>query len=222
MFNMIACWSIGCAPALINTHLVGPALLNCLKVAKSKIFIVDQDAECRQRVEEVRSEIEEMGLRIIILDAETKAQMSRLAAYRPDDSYRNGVTGRFPILLLYTSGTTGFPKACAFPTQAAYAQGMSKQRTTGLRPGDVWYDCMPLYHATGCVIAISCITSGIQIAIGKKFSVSNFWKDIHDSEANAFVYVGETARYLLAAPPSPLDKTHKLKAMYGNGKLSKV
>lgn len=59
--------------------------------------------------------------------------------------------------------------------------------------------------------------TGTTLAIGRKFSVRNFWRDIHDSNANAFVYVGETARYLLNAPPSPLDKDHKLKAMYGNG-----
>jgi acyl-CoA synthetase (AMP-forming)/AMP-acid ligase II len=59
--------------------------------------------------------------------------------------------------------------------------------------------------------------SGVRLAIGRKFSTSRFWHDIHDSNANGFVYVGETARYLLAAPPSPLDKDHKLKAMFGNG-----
>lgn len=59
--------------------------------------------------------------------------------------------------------------------------------------------------------------TGLTLAIGRKFSVRNFWKDIHDSSASAFVYVGETVRYLLAAPASPLDRAHHLKAMYGNG-----
>ena len=79
------------------------------------------------------------------------------------------------------------------------------------------YDCMPLYHGTGCTTAVGCAVSGVTLAIGRKFSVRNFWPDIHDSGAAAFVYVGETARYLLAAPPSSLDKGHKLKAMFGNG-----
>lgn len=218
MFNLIGSWSIGCAPALINTNLAGAALVHCLKVAKCKLFIVDEDSDCQRRVEEVRSQIEELGMRIVILDAETKATISGLEASRLENSYRKDVAAGSPLFLIYTSGTTGMPKACAFPTAAGYTLGTSRQRTTGLRPGDVWYDPMPLYHATGCVIAVACITSGLQVAIGRKFSVSNFWKDVHDSNANAFVYVGETARYLLAAPPSALDKNHKLKAMYGNGK----
>lgn len=217
MFNMIGCWAVGCAPALINTHLAGDALVNCLSITKSNLFIVDDDADCQRRIEEVRSRIEDLGMRIVVLDAETKARILQLEGPRPDDVYRKGVTPGFPTFLFYTSGTTGLPKACALPTAASYYKGFSMQRTMDLRPGDVFYDCMPLYHGTGCVSAISSLTSGIRLAIGKKFSVSNFWKDIHDSNANAFVYVGETARYLLAAPPSPLDKTHKLKAMYGNG-----
>lgn len=59
--------------------------------------------------------------------------------------------------------------------------------------------------------------SGISLAIGKGFSVRNFWKDVRDSEATGIVYVGETARYLLAAEPSPMDKQHKVRLMYGNG-----
>ncbi len=59
--------------------------------------------------------------------------------------------------------------------------------------------------------------SGVSLAIGKGFSVRNFWRDVHDSESTIFVYVGETARYLLAAPSSPLDKGHKVRCMWGNG-----
>ncbi|KAH7028589.1 hypothetical protein B0J12DRAFT_683110 [Macrophomina phaseolina] len=76
---------------------------------------------------------------------------------------------------------------------------------------------MPLYHGTGHTVAVSCLTTGVTLCIGRKFSTSNFWKDVRDSDATAFVYVGETARYLLAAPPSPLDKQHRVKLMFGNG-----
>jgi acyl-CoA synthetase (AMP-forming)/AMP-acid ligase II len=79
------------------------------------------------------------------------------------------------------------------------------------------YDCMPLYHGTGIVIAATCMIEGITLCVGKRFSVSKFWDDIRDSNATAFVYVGETARYLLAAPESPRDKDHKVRVIFGNG-----
>jgi len=83
--------------------------------------------------------------------------------------------------------------------------------------GDRWYGCMPYYHGTGGITALLCMVSGVSFAVGKRFSVTNFWKDVHDSEATFFVYVGETARYLLAAPPTPYDKDHKIRCIYGNG-----
>jgi acyl-CoA synthetase (AMP-forming)/AMP-acid ligase II len=62
------------------------------------------------------------------------------------------------------------------------------------------------------------LSSGISIAIAPKFSVSTFWDDIHDSESTIFVYVGEAARYLLMAPPHPLERNHpRLRGMFGNG-----
>jgi acyl-CoA synthetase (AMP-forming)/AMP-acid ligase II len=76
---------------------------------------------------------------------------------------------------------------------------------------------MPLYHGTGGYLAVVMLMSGITLCIGKRFSTSKFWKDVHDSRATWITYVGETARYLLAAPPSPLDKDHHVRGMYGNG-----
>lgn len=76
---------------------------------------------------------------------------------------------------------------------------------------------MPLYHGTGGMCSTSALLSGTTLCLGKKFSVSKFWSEIRDSKATWFTYVGETARYLLAAPPSPLDKQHNIRAIYGNG-----
>jgi acyl-CoA synthetase (AMP-forming)/AMP-acid ligase II len=76
---------------------------------------------------------------------------------------------------------------------------------------------MPLYHGTGLTTAVSCMMSGVTLCIGKKFSTSRFWTDIRDSKSTAFVYVGETARYLLANPPSELDRKHAVRVMFGNG-----
>lgn len=79
------------------------------------------------------------------------------------------------------------------------------------------YDCMPLYHGTGNTVLVGGLTAGVTICIGRKFSVSKFWDDIHDSGATTFVYVGETARYLLNGPPHPHERDHKVKSVWGNG-----
>ena len=76
---------------------------------------------------------------------------------------------------------------------------------------------MPMYHGTGAILTMKHLIAGVSVAIGRKFSVRNFWKDIRDSEATFFIYVGEAARYLLNAPPDPCERDHKLRCCYGNG-----
>lgn len=66
-------------------------------------------------------------------------------------------------------------------------------------------------------MAVTCMMTGLTLCIGKRFSTSRFWGEVRDSRATWITYVGETARYLLAAPPSELDKAHNVRAMYGNG-----
>jgi acyl-CoA synthetase (AMP-forming)/AMP-acid ligase II len=83
--------------------------------------------------------------------------------------------------------------------------------------GDRWYSCMPLYHCTAAICVGTALSLGVSVALAPKFSVPNFWTEICDSDATYFFYVGETARYLLAPPPSTQDKNHRVKAMYGNG-----
>lgn len=82
---------------------------------------------------------------------------------------------------------------------------------------DQWYNSMPLYHGTGAITSMTGLLGGVSLALAPRFSVSNFWPDIHASGSTFFIYVGETARYLLNAPPHPLERSHKLRCGYGNG-----
>lgn len=84
---------------------------------------------------------------------------------------------------------------------------------------------MPLYHSSAAVLGL-CSTLGIgsTIIIGHKFSTKTFWKEVRESNATMIQYVGETCRYLLAAPPqidpvtgANLDKQHNVRLAFGNG-----
>lgn len=146
LHNILGSWAIGCAPAMINYHLAGDGLVHCLKIANSKVLIVDEDEGCQQRIQEVRAKLDELDIRVIVLDAKTKMAIRARKPQRPNNSYRDGVVFETPIFLFYTSGTTGMPKACAFQTGRAIVLTFPRLRSTTLKPGDVWYDCMPFYH----------------------------------------------------------------------------
>lgn len=88
---------------MINYNLGGDALIHCLKVGGAKVLIVDEDDQCRARIEEVRDRIEnEVGMTIYILDSGLKNQIASFPVTRPDDSYRKGIKATSPMCLLYT------------------------------------------------------------------------------------------------------------------------
>jgi acyl-CoA synthetase (AMP-forming)/AMP-acid ligase II len=77
---------------------------------------------------------------------------------------------------------------------------------------------MPLYHSSASILgACNVLAAGATISLGKKFSTKTFWSDCISSKATIIQYVGETCRYLLAAPPSPLDKENSVRMAFGNG-----
>ncbi|KAL1970232.1 hypothetical protein VTN77DRAFT_5392 [Rasamsonia byssochlamydoides] len=216
-------WSIGCAPAAINYNLAGDALVHCLKISGVQFVLADEDADCRGRIEASRSIIEEqLGMKILLLDSTFLDHIASFPPTPPDEKYRLNVPGDLPAMLIYTSGTTGMPKGCPF-TMARFYQtifirrGCPLDTNTAITNNDRWYNCMPLYHGTGGILTMICLVTGVPIAIGRRFSVRNFWHDIRDSNSTWFVYVGETVRYLLNAPPSPQDRDHRVRGIYGNG-----
>ena len=215
---MFATLCIGAGPAMINYNLEGKALMHCLDVCNSKLFIVDEDADCQRRISGSREEIEGAGAKIVTLDAALQKKITSRPVVVPGDELRNGMTGEWPYALIYTSGTTGLPKGCPFLTSRMHLAGVHLEPPFGSKKGvDCWYVPMPLYHGTGLITASASLMSGVGLAIAPKFSVSNFWPDVYDSRSTLFIYVGETARYLLAAPLHPLERKHRLRCIYGNG-----
>ncbi|RWA08639.1 hypothetical protein EKO27_g6465 [Xylaria grammica] len=216
-------WAIGAAPALINHNLSQQALLHCLGIAGSRLVFADGPDGLLERLDAVEDSLSASEVRIIKL-ASVRDEIAALPTTRPPDDLRAEVTPTSAFGLFYTSGTTGLPKACIVPAIAGFMHGASREcgyayvTPTGdkARP-ERYYDCMPLYHGTGGISGMTQLVTGQTLCLAPKFSTSRFWDDVRASRATWFVYVGETLRYLLAAPPSPLDKAHSVRGIYGNG-----
>jgi fatty-acyl-CoA synthase len=134
------------------------------------------------------------------------------AAERPD------ITIEDKALFIFTSGTTGLPKAANinhFRLMLA-AHGFAGVMNTG--PDDVMYDCLPMYHTSGGVLATGAVlVGGGKVFIREKFSAREFWDDVAREGCTLFMYIGELCRYLANSPPHPLERTHRLRLCCGNG-----
>src|SRR5581483_7350034 len=86
------------------------------------------------------------------------------------------------------------------------------------RPADRMYDCLPLYHSVGGIVATGAVlVRGGTVVLREKFSASEFWQDLAQERCTLFQYIGELCRYLLAQPPDPNETQHALRLCCGNG-----
>lgn len=115
----------------------------------------------------------------------------------------------------YTSGTTGKSKGVVAP----HLQGLVMARETAqafeLTPRDRLYTCMPLFHGmaqvTTCAAAFY---AGAAVILSPRFSVTHLWDEVRKSGATQFNALGSMLHMLLSAPPSPLDREHKVTRVF--------
>jgi fatty-acyl-CoA synthase len=228
--DFIAAWlgmfKAGAAVALINTNLTGEALAHSIAIAGAGHAIVGDEMKA---VFEGAVPYLEKVPRLWCQgsaeqpDGDLDTALSAQPNTDPGLAARGGLTAKDRAFFIYTSGTTGLPKAANFSHMRMLF--MMTGFFAALRPNasDRIYDPLPLYHSTGGVCAVGlAFFSGGALIIKRRFSVHEFWPDIHAKGATMFQYVGELCRYLLNAPPSPLDHGHKIRAITGNGLSSAI
>ena len=127
------------------------------------------------------------------------------------------VDGSTLFLLLFTSGTSGAPKACLC-TQGRLA-GMSGvlAEMLPLTADDVCYQSMPLFHSNALITGWTpCLAVGATGVLRRKFSASGFLPDLRVHGVTYFNYVGKPLSYILATPERPDDADNTLRVAFGN------
>jgi acyl-CoA synthetase (AMP-forming)/AMP-acid ligase II len=228
---VLAIWSLGAIPALINYNLVGDGFVHSIKAATARLLITEPEIEAKTLTPETLSTVTAPNFRnntfpleIATLSDDLQKSLAYFPPYRAPDAVRAGVTARDPSVVIYTSGTTGLPKAALVAwqrlvvTSHAIHGWMSLQNVTKSNP-DRYYSAMPLYHSSAFQLNFhTCLIGATTSIISRKFSASAFWDEVTASNATAIQYVGETLRYLLAAKPRPDDRTrHNVRLAFGNG-----
>ena len=119
---------------------------------------------------------------------------------------------------MFTSGTTGLPKAARITHSRLQRIMYGFSAAMNVQPGDRMYQCLPMYHSNGGILAPGAVLSaGGSCFIRERFSAKEFWGEIAARQCTLFTYIGELCRYLLNAPPSPADRAHRIRLCVGNG-----
>jgi citronellyl-CoA synthetase len=224
---LVALNKLGATAALINTNLTGAPLVHCMSITGSSLVVFGEerlDAIAGVREDPALADVRRY---LFVPDAGQSAcpgWASDLAAQAADASSANPpetaqMTLGDTALYVFTSGTTGLPKAAVLSNRRFLLTAVSSYKA-GLRcdVNDCIYLCLPLYHGTGLFLGVgAAFCTGATMFIRRKFSASNFLQEVREHGATCFIYIGELCRYLLNTPRKPDDYKNPLGTMMGNG-----
>jgi solute carrier family 27 fatty acid transporter 1/4 len=131
---------------------------------------------------------------------------------------RTGKSFEEIIMYMFSSGTTGPPKAAKISNRKYFSAGHGISLLYSLRPSDVLYVCLPLYHLGGTGLYMSqMVLKGCTVVLRNEFCRDSYWNDCIRHQCTVATYIGEMCRYLLSQPKKPADTQHCVRVMIGNG-----
>jgi fatty-acyl-CoA synthase len=212
---------VGGVVALLNSNLTGMTLAHCVNAVGPKHVIVA--AELIGQFETASA--------FLTGDAEVWAHgdagpdhpridraVEALSGAKLGHGESRELTIEDRALFIYTSGTTGLPKAANMNHYRVMLAGHAFAGVMATKPSDRMYDCLPMYHTAGGLVATGALlVSGGSVVIRERFSAREFWDDIARWDCTVFQYIGEFCRYLLNSPPHPRETAHRLRLACGNG-----
>ncbi|MEZ5559810.1 MAG: long-chain-acyl-CoA synthetase [Pseudomonadales bacterium] len=218
---------IGVIGSLINTNLRGRSLIHCISVTGSSKCIFGE--ELADALAEVKGELalDEGADYLWVADGGERspanwavslnALIESADAANPADTA--GVTLGDTALYIFTSGTTGLPKAAVLSNRRYLSSaGLASKAGLKCTERDRLYICLPLYHGTGLMIGVGAsFSSGASMFLRRRFSASNFLDEVRAHNTTCLIYIGELCRYLMNTPARPDDADNPLRSMMGNG-----
>ena len=227
VISLLALNKIGAIAVLINTSLTGDPLIHCINSSDSVKCIVG--AEQADALEDVLDQINITKQEDFLWSKDTdqyslpdwaidlQAQLDNSNDKNLDET--NSVKAKDVACYIFTSGTTGVPKAAICPNQKLIAASINiKMAGYRINEKDCMHNSLPLYHSTGLMLGLCAVVqAGASTFIKRKFSATSFWDEVQKYNTTALVYIGELCRYLANSEPRQAEQNNPLKVMVGNG-----
>ncbi len=212
---------VGVVVALLNTNLTGEVLAHSINIVSPRCVVVA--ATLSPAIRAAREYLR-AGTEIWVHGADDEEfprldqAIASLSGTALADDVRPPPALEDRALYIYTSGTTGLPKAANVSHLRLMQWSHWFAGLMNTQPTDRMYNCLPLYHSVGGVVATGAtLVAGGTVVLRERFSAREFWKDIVEERCTLFQYIGELCRYLLAGSPQPWETRHSLRLCCGNG-----
>jgi len=226
MFIILALGKLGVVSSLINTNLRENPLIHSMTHTPGIVYIIGE--ELLQAFEDVKSRLKlsDQQKLFYLLDKgelDTPKGYINLKEQIKDSVITNPPTTseilmKDPFVYIFTSGTTGLPKAAIMKNRSIITAMGWWEMVIGMKTDDIIYITTPLFHSHGIKVAFAAaLNKGSTMAIARKFSASKFWDEARKFNATCFNYVGEICRYLYNQPPKPDDADNSIVKIVGNG-----
>jgi acyl-CoA synthetase (AMP-forming)/AMP-acid ligase II len=159
----LAAAALGAVLVPLNTHNRQDDLKFALEQSKATTIFLSRSFRSHAYLEDVLAFQPELpGLRHLISLDEGKgaiefAWLIADASLAPQDP----LSVEAPAAMLYTSGTTGFPKGAMLSHRSMAFVAQAAPPRLGLREGDKWTSIIPLFHCAGCILnLLGCLYAG--------------------------------------------------------------
>lgn len=218
----MVCWfglaKIGAVLVAVNTQLKGESLRRCLGHADLRGIIFS--AVSFPQVQEHASELDIPSLLAEgVSPLGHVGSLPRLLEEASPELPTDASISRFdPLVMTFTSGTTGMPKGVLNCHNASISAGRDISLICRTRKEDRIFTYLPLYHANPQIYCVmGALVAGASLILAERFSASAFWDQVRNHQATMFSYVGTILTILLKQPEAPREREHTVKVCFGGG-----
>jgi len=200
---LVAAALTGIVPVGLNPVRRGVALVRDVTHADCQVVLADSASAT--------------DLDVDYIDVDSQEWAAEVAAFQDTPVVGYDADPSDLFMLIYTSGTSGEPKAVKCSQGKVAIAGVTMTQRFSLGPEDICYVSMPLFHSNavlvGWAVALAC---GGSLVLRRKFSATQFLPDVRRYGATYANYVGKPLSYVLATPKRSDDADNPLRAVYGN------
>ncbi len=134
----------------------------------------------------------------------------------PDVPLPGDITAEDTCLIVYTSGTTGFPKGAMHSQRSFVTCGEGFVQRVYLQDDDRVMIVLPLFHINALFYSVAgTLVGGASMVIVPKFSASTFWQTAVETGATEVNFIEAIGTILKNRPRSEFRPEHRIRKVYG-------